>query len=384
MAPGYPWLLSQADTWLDNPNLIVRWAQCALGALTAGLYFLFCRRAFRNDAVAVLAGLLCAIHPFWLINTAEINDGVLATFLLAACLFLGTRGAQEGFILTSLLYGLALGALALVRAALLPFVIVGLLWFLWECRTLRRGWLCALLAFFGFVDVVAPWGVRNYRTLKEIIPVADSAFLHLYEGNNAQATGGPLDERALEESLPAGRLQALRDEPSEPRRYNMLAQNVVNNVRDDPTGTVRLRLWALQYFVFGEAWYGRGQESPSSHWKALRSGPLPDWLSDNLALIIEASLLVMVLFGLLGWRWTFAWRRQARLATLACLWLPLPYILGHAEHLWGPRLPLDGVLLCFTAFALIRFVPVLGQGLSQGPVAEPVRVTTGPPPIRRR
>src|SRR5207247_1390001 len=82
------------------------------GALTAGLYFLIARRAFPSRLVALLAGLLCAFHPFWIANTPALNDGVLATFLLGACLWLGIRGSQTEGSLTSLLFGLALAALS--------------------------------------------------------------------------------------------------------------------------------------------------------------------------------------------------------------------------------------------------------------------------------
>ncbi len=63
-------------------------------------------------------------------------------------------------------------------------------------------------------------------------------------------------------------------------------------------------------------------------------------------------MLVLLLLALLGWRWTYAWRRSAMPLTLALIWIPLPYVLSHAEALSGPRLPLDGVLLCYAAFAL--------------------------------
>ena len=46
---------------------------------------------------------------------------------------------------------------------------------------------------------------------------------------------------------------------------------------------------------------------------------------------------------------------------LAVLFVPLPYLLSHAEHLSGPRLPLDGVLLCYAAFALVSLIPGLVQ-----------------------
>src|SRR5688572_15173666 len=36
IAPGYPWLVAQLGRVDGAPDLWVRWAQCALGALTAG------------------------------------------------------------------------------------------------------------------------------------------------------------------------------------------------------------------------------------------------------------------------------------------------------------------------------------------------------------
>jgi hypothetical protein len=60
------------------------------------------------------------------------------------------------------------------------------------------------------------------------------------------------------------------------------------------------------------------------------------------------------------------------------MWIPLPYILSHAEALSGPRLPLDGVLLCYSAFAIGCLVPGWSARLLAGyrpPVAVPVRET---------
>ena len=71
----------------------------------------------------------------------------------------------------------------------------------------------------------------------------------------------------------------------------------------------------------------------------------------------------------LGWRWTSSWRHLARPSALAVVWIPLPYILSHAESLSGPRLPLDGVLLCYAAFALCCLVPGFNRHLFRGPNA---------------
>jgi hypothetical protein len=366
IAPGYPWLVGALAGTLDNPGTlaVLRWAQCALGTLTAGLYFFFARRAFRSAAVATLAGLFCALHPFWVINTLELNDGVLACFLLGLALATGARGAQEGDALGSLLFGLALAGLALVRAALLPFGVAACLWFLFHCRKVQRGWLCALLAFLGFANGLAPWTVRNFRAYRELVPVADSMYLHLWTGVNDKADGGPQDEQVLRDSLPPERLQELLAEKNQAKRYNMLGKDVLDRVTEDPAGTLHKRLLAGQCFVFGRSWFRDGSLA-----RAQAADRLPWQIADNYALILEASLLGMLALGLLGWRWTYGWRAEAMPSSLAVIWIPLPYILSHAGELSGPRLPLDGVLLCYSAFALLCLVPGLGGRLLRGAVA---------------
>jgi len=78
----------------------------------------------------------------------------------------------------------------------------------------------------------------------------------------------------------------------------------------------------------------------------------------------------LLILGLVGWGWTYAWRHEAFPSALALFWFPLPYILAHAEHLSGPRLPLDGLLLCYGAFALVYLIPGYGSGLRDGPLPE--------------
>src|ERR1019366_6240295 len=152
IAPGYPWLLSVSARFPDHADAVMRWLQCTLGALTAGCYFFFARRAFQSTFIATSTGLLIAFYPFWIINTAELNDGVLAGFLVSLCLMLGTRGSQVGGTFTSLFFGVALAGAAMVRAAFLPLALVALLWYLWRCRRISLGWFAGFLALVGFIN----------------------------------------------------------------------------------------------------------------------------------------------------------------------------------------------------------------------------------------
>src|SRR5436309_5626388 len=263
VSPGYPWLLS----WLARPasgsglDALVRWIQCGLGALTAGLYFLFAYRAFRSRVVATLAGLLCAVHPFWVINTAALNDGTVTTFVLALVLYLCVLASQTGGAFPSLMYGLSLAALALLRAPLLPFAFVAVMWFLLRCRRVERGWLCALLAFPGFANGLGPWTLRNFHAFGKPVPVVDSAYLHLWMGNNRYADGGPQSESVLLAALAARRgedPEKLREQlaqlKSQPERYRTLAADTAAEARGHPAAFLEHRLEAGVCFLFGATW----------------------------------------------------------------------------------------------------------------------------------
>ena len=371
-SPGYPYLIGWTARLVapGQLDLTVRWGQCVLGALTAGLYFLFARRAFRCLGVATLTGVLCALHPFWIVDTAAVNDGTLVSFLVGLSLFVGARAGQTGGPFASLLYGLTLAGAALVRAALLPFAFVGLAWFLLHSRRMPSGWLGALLAFLGFVIGLAPWTIRNWQVFNEPVPIVDSAYLHFWMGNNPAANGGPVDVK----NLTTEQLEELKNIKKQPERYAAhgplrLGRHAPRSAgRSTTSAAVRPRL--LLRPARNRA--GTSRRGRGSHNR--RREPMPRELADNYEGVFLWTVLVVTILGLLGWRWSYAWRAESMPAVLAMIWIPLPYLLSHAGALSGPRLPLDGVLLCYTAFALLCFVPGARRHLLDGAKAVP------PPP----
>src|SRR4029077_16917862 len=183
------WLASIFSSDADLRRL-----QTLLGVLSALCLFFFARTPFASNVVATIVGLFAALHPFWIVNLGELADGTVITFLLAAALFLGTTASRTGGPLSSVLFGLSLAALALVRATFLPFSFLAMGWFLLRCRLLRLGWFVGLLALLGFGNGLAPWLIRNHNAFKDIVPVATSTYLHAWMGNYSGATGGPVDE----------------------------------------------------------------------------------------------------------------------------------------------------------------------------------------------
>ncbi len=354
-SPGYPFFVFAVSQFPIETGPAVRWTQCLLGALTALCWCVLAGRLFGSPLVGFLAGLFCAVHPFWIVNTAEIDDGVLSSFLLALALLLGTVGARSGGAFASLAFGLVLALLALVRASLLPFAFVAVLWYLWQCRSWSRSWVASALVFLGFVNGLLPWAVRNFQAFHDVVPVVDSTYYHLWVGNNPMATGGPVPAETLARSLAqqkdegTGRTSREMDVMEENRRYDSLAPPAFREIRDEPGKTLQRRLWAGLCFWFGQDLLENHGAMPN----AIAGDAESHWLVRAWPGIVSGTLLAMISLALLGWRWSSAWAADSRLVTFAVVCCFLPYLLSHGETLFGPRLPLDGALLTLAAFALV-------------------------------
>lgn len=365
-APGYPafralveGLAAPQIGFGDSPAQLTRWTQAALGSLTALFVFLAATRAFQSRVVGLLAGAAAIFHPFWVISTPELQDGVLATFLVSFALCLAIRAGQQGGALTCLVLGMALSAAALTRAALLPFAVAMLLWYLWRSRVQANGWLFALVAFFGFLLGMALWGVRCHQQLGAPAPIVTSAWWHLWVGNNPNATGGPASKE-MEAALPADRKEALAKEP-QATRYKLLARDVLEEVENRPQQTLARRAKALLLFFFGAT------EPKRTNLLGHAEANKPDeWIFNSLA----CTLMGMFLLAALGWRWSYGWKSSTAPLAIAMIWIPLPYILAHAEPLHGPRLPLDAALIILAAMAFSCFLPFVGSRLFRGEAAQ--------------
>ena len=128
---------------------------------------------------------------------------------------------------------------------------------------------------------------------------------------------------------------------------------MIESLRSDPARALQHRLNAALAFLFGEQWL-----RDRTLWQVNSSESSgSSWWDGHYPLLFYAALLGMLCLGFLGWRWSYGWAFESMPLSLALLWIPLPYLLSHAEVLSGPRLPLDGVLCCFAAFAVASVLP---------------------------
>ncbi len=291
--------------------------------------------------MGLFAGIAYAVYPLSIVNVSELSDGVLSSFILSIALYSGTAALLQRGPFSSLLFGLSLAGLCLIRAACFPFAFVAVAVFLLRMRVLPRGWLCSLLAFLGFANGIAPWMVHEFRTDKEPLVFVQAVYQNLWEGNKA-------DGQQLEFQPDAKDRKAL---------CRLEARALVDALWRDPVALVEKRMKVGLSFLFGKTTVVQLASGKDS----------ADFENISMTRIAVAWLLGVFLLAFLGWRWSFPWRQESIFATLAVMWLPVPYLLGHAEALHGPRLPLDGVLIVFAAYALACLFPILGVNLREGP-----------------
>ena len=160
--PLYPAAVAAIWRLTGSESLVaVRVAQALIGVFTVGVIFRIGNRLC-NRRVAILAAAFVAFYPSLVFYSVLILSETLFTFLLAlmvlGCMSLIGRPS----VWVALGTGLSLGAAALTRSIMWPFVFVLLAGIAAGLVVERQWrWRTALLVFAGYALLVAPWSYRN-------------------------------------------------------------------------------------------------------------------------------------------------------------------------------------------------------------------------------
>jgi len=190
--PVYPAFLATAlaatDGWYPWS---IQLAQCSLFAATALLAF-HIGSSLWSRRVGLLAGIVCAVHPFCIWYTGRVWIESVAMFLFVAVVAATLGAVARPSVFRAAVAGVVAGAASLCKETFLPLAIFIVL-VLWAQRAPagptgrpRRGRcrLAALAMLIAAILTVAPWTVRNYRLTGRFIPV------HLLAGVNCQIGDG--------------------------------------------------------------------------------------------------------------------------------------------------------------------------------------------------
>lgn len=129
----------------------------AVGSLT--LAYGVAKLAFGQKKVALVAALIAALYPYYVINTVSTTDRILQGLLLLAIVYVIIRCDRK------LTYGLAIGlgvlcGLEILTRALMVLVLpMMLLWFCWPVALRRKRVKLSGVILVTTACIVAPWSI---------------------------------------------------------------------------------------------------------------------------------------------------------------------------------------------------------------------------------
>jgi len=171
--------------FIVGPHLIAGQVLLAIvGAIAVPVLYLLGRQLF-SDTVGMLASAFCAIYPFFIFLTALPLTENLAILLYSLLALLLTKDAEQWTIRHAALVGSILGLAALDRPQILGFFPLLVVFVVLNRQQSMRScvkWIA--IATACSVATVAPWLIRNQRTMGEWFPVSLQGGSVLYQGNN--------------------------------------------------------------------------------------------------------------------------------------------------------------------------------------------------------
>lgn len=213
VTPGYPLFLAAVYKILRDKYLqitAVRLLQVIISSISIFLGFLFVKKAFKKDSMALLTAFFIAIYPTYVLSPVLLLTETLALFTMLLYFCLSLYAFESRKMVINLLTGAAFGLHVLVRPALLPMFVFPFIFYLLPVRWTRREsqerdssftsggaeprqnnnaglsrsaqkkrsrGLIVLFAFqlLGLVLIMSPWWIRNIIVFNKLIITAEAS-----------------------------------------------------------------------------------------------------------------------------------------------------------------------------------------------------------------
>lgn len=332
--PVYPVFLALA-TFAGKNYLWVVIPQALMGTGTVLCAFLIAQQLF-GPASAMLAALLTAIYPYYVIHDTALQETGVYTFLTALSVYVLIRARKENVITGWVAAGLALGVAVLTRATLAPAALAVVAWIgIWGEGSGSRRLYRASVVLLAFSVLVGAWLARNYIRVGAPVLTSETG-IQLWSGNNSHTfsyyPSGSIDRsvgEAFEALTPAERQEFEAVLSNEIRENDWFLRKSLDFVRSHPAETIR-------------GWGGKLEAGFS--W---RFNPARDARIQSIYLVSYGPISVLGILGMV-----MTWRRWRELGLIYLLFLTFAVetavFFAHTSH----RSYLDVYLIVFSAYFL--------------------------------
>jgi 4-amino-4-deoxy-L-arabinose transferase-like glycosyltransferase len=337
--PLYPAFLAAVTFGREAFLPVVFW-QSLIGAGTVFCTALIARELFGGTA-AVIAAVIAAIYPYYVVHDTALQETALFTFLTALAVLLLLHARRSGSGVTGACAGLALGAAVLTRVTLAPFAILAPICLLVPGTSrsyppgyrLRAAALCAAAVAL----IVSPWLIRSYQ-LNGSATLSAQSGIFLWIGNNPFTFGrypsesiDRAEEAAFEALDPGERAEIESLRGNEAQFNQWFRQKGLQYIRQHPWLAV-----------------GNGARKIAAAFGLLPS-PRRGFVPNLVHALSYGPVLILGLWGM--WAGRRQWRDQLIFYALFVSFAGVTAVFfGHTSH----RAYLDLYLIVFAAGVLER------------------------------
>lgn len=359
-APLLPFFIA-ATTWCHPERAVV--VKAALAVCDSGTVLVIGEIAWLlmgSTAVAIVAAVLAALNPFFILGVVDVRTEPLFMFFLTLAVWGLLNTVRSGRGWGALLSGAAFALASLTRPAGLAALVLGGVT-LALCRGPGTGRRLQVLAFVAGAGVfLLPWVVRNAIRYRELIVVNDAAGFSFWRGSHPEMLriarikdrseyrrAAAAFETDVTNAVEASILVQARS-PNERSRAWFAAG--LENIRGNPGDAAA--------FAVRRAWdYWRPWLNPQEHGMKAVLG----------SAVFNLSLFSLAALGLRQFRprneFVFAWIT----VFFAAMWL------AHIPHqvVMRFRIPsTDPLLVVFAASAIVRIARRVGGGVPTEPARD--------------
>ncbi len=178
--PLYPLFVSAIQSWIAEAPLAIVIAQSIIDSAT--VVMIATLASVIGPSTSIVAGLLAAVWPNMVINSALILTDTLFLFFFTACLLSCMRFIQKSNAANATTIGIMLGLALATRAAiqfLVPIFLIAVIVVAWRagCSS-RKTTICAVLFAIAVSLPVLPTLHRNYDRFDRLF-LTDQGSIHL-------------------------------------------------------------------------------------------------------------------------------------------------------------------------------------------------------------
>jgi 4-amino-4-deoxy-L-arabinose transferase-like glycosyltransferase len=319
--PLYPVLIAMVGAGWGQ-----KLADLALSLASVWLVYELCLRIYRNEAIALIAALFCALWPNFLFFAAVgLTETLFIALVLAA--FLCLYDARYAFASVFLVLGiLTRPALELLAPLLVLYFALAIHREPWRATAKRLG-IYALV----YVALMTPWWAYNYARYGQFVRLNLAGGIVLYTGNNPlNVSGGGVGGG---QDVDLGTYGGIADPVQRDAAFRNAA---INYIKSDPWHFI-----AMMPVKFARLW---------------RPWPYAEEFKNPLIVLVSViSAIPAIILALIGLAFTL---RSHFLRLLPCLaylgYLTLVHVITFGSVRY--RVPLEPFVLILAAAGLIELL----------------------------